>query len=120
MVGEKCNASVGTFKKGVTGQPAIFSAVIESGEELYQVRRLRDLPGMLRSPKKRVSACAVTIERRGEVALSAGRPRAVSEGSHGASEDFARSIGRERHQSVKTPGQAALSKPIGPPGPFDE
>ena len=43
--------SVGTFKKGVTGQPAFFRAVIESGEHLYQVRRLRDLPEMLRSPR---------------------------------------------------------------------
>jgi TonB family protein len=42
--------SVGTFKKGVTGQPAFFRAVIENGERLYQVRRLRDLPEMLRSP----------------------------------------------------------------------
>jgi len=48
--------SVGTFKKGVTGQPAFFRAVIESGKELYQVRRLRDLPGMLRSPKNQASA----------------------------------------------------------------
>lgn len=43
--------SVGTFKRGIAGQPAFFRAVIESGEHLYQVRRLRDLPGMLRSPK---------------------------------------------------------------------
>jgi len=47
--------SVGTFKKGVTGQPAFFRAVIESGEQLYQVRRLRDLPGMLQSPRKMAS-----------------------------------------------------------------
>jgi TonB family protein len=48
--------SVGTFKKGITGQPAFFRAVIESGEQLYQVRRLRDLPAMLRSPKNQSSA----------------------------------------------------------------
>jgi TonB family protein len=42
---------VGTFKKGVTAQPAFFRAVVESGERLYQVRRLRDLPEMLRSPR---------------------------------------------------------------------
>jgi TonB family protein len=47
--------SVGTFKKGVTGRPAFFRAVIESGEQLYQVRRLRDLQGMLQSPKKMLS-----------------------------------------------------------------
>jgi TonB family protein len=44
--------SIGTFKKGVTGQPAFFRAVIESGEQLYQVHRLRDLQSMLQSPRK--------------------------------------------------------------------
>jgi TonB family protein len=44
--------SVGTFKKGITGQPTFFRAVIESGEQLYQVRRLRDLSSMLQSPRK--------------------------------------------------------------------
>jgi len=43
--------SVGTFKKGVTGEPAFLSAVIDSGEQLYQIRRLRDLPQMLRNPR---------------------------------------------------------------------
>ena len=44
--------SIGTFKKGVTGQPAFFRAVIESDEQLYQVPRLRDLASMLQSPRK--------------------------------------------------------------------
>jgi TonB family protein len=48
--------SVGTFKKGVTGQPSFVRAVIESGEHLYQVRRLRDLPVMLQSPGLPASA----------------------------------------------------------------
>jgi TonB family protein len=43
--------AVGTFKKGITGDPAFLRAVIESGEQLYQVRRLRDLPEMVRSPR---------------------------------------------------------------------
>jgi TonB family protein len=47
--------SVGTFKKGVTGRPAFFRAVIESGEQLHQVRRLRDLPEMLRSPGRQTT-----------------------------------------------------------------
>jgi TonB family protein len=47
--------SVGTFKKGVTGQPTFIRAVIESGEQLYQVRRLRDLPEMLRSPGRQTT-----------------------------------------------------------------
>jgi len=42
--------SVGTFKKGVTGGPAFFRAVIDSGEQIYQVRRLSDLPRMVRAP----------------------------------------------------------------------
>jgi TonB family protein len=44
--------SVGTFKKGITGQPTFFRAVIESGEQLYQVTRLRDLTSMLQAPRK--------------------------------------------------------------------
>ncbi len=43
--------SVGTFKKGIIGEPAFLRGVIESGEQLYPVRRLRDLPEMLRSPE---------------------------------------------------------------------
>jgi protein TonB len=42
--------SVGTFKKGPIGTPRFFHAVIEQNEQLYQVRRLRDLPKMLRAP----------------------------------------------------------------------
>jgi hypothetical protein len=42
--------SVGTFKKGLTGKPSFFLAVIEQNERLYPVRRLRDLPEMLRAP----------------------------------------------------------------------
>ncbi len=43
--------SVGTFRKGMTGEPAFLRAVVEDGEQLYQVRRLRDLPEMLREPR---------------------------------------------------------------------
>jgi len=43
--------SVGTFKKGVIGEPAFFRAVIENDEQLYQIRRLCDLPEMLRAPR---------------------------------------------------------------------
>lgn len=41
--------SVGTFKKGLVGKPAFFGAVIERNAALYQVRRLYDLPEMLRA-----------------------------------------------------------------------
>jgi TonB family protein len=44
--------SVGTFKKGLIGQPAFFQAVVESGEQLYQVRQLHDLPDMMLAPEK--------------------------------------------------------------------
>jgi TonB family protein len=43
--------SVGTFKKGLTGKPSFFRAVIEQNERFYQVRRLSDLPGRLRAPE---------------------------------------------------------------------
>jgi periplasmic protein TonB len=42
--------SVGTFKKGLTGKPAFFGAVIEQNAGLYRVPRLYDLPEMLRAP----------------------------------------------------------------------
>jgi TonB family protein len=42
--------SVGTFKKGLIGDPAFHGAVIKRDEQLYQVRRLSDLPEMLRQP----------------------------------------------------------------------
>ncbi|MGH9843541.1 MAG: energy transducer TonB [Blastocatellia bacterium] len=44
--------SVGTFKKGIVGEPAFFRGVLESGEQLYQIRRLNELPEMLRAPAK--------------------------------------------------------------------
>jgi TonB family protein len=40
--------SVGTFKKGMTGAPSFFRAIIERDNQLYQVRRLRSLPEMVR------------------------------------------------------------------------
>src|SRR5215813_1472167 len=43
--------SVGTFKKGLNGKPAFFGAAIEQNSQLYPVRRLSDLPGMLRPPR---------------------------------------------------------------------
>src|SRR5262245_48801903 len=42
--------SVGTLKKGLTGKPSFFSAVIVQNERLYQVRRLSELPRWLRAP----------------------------------------------------------------------
>jgi len=42
--------SVGTFKKGLNRKPAFFSAAIEQNLQLYPVRRLSDLPEMLRAP----------------------------------------------------------------------
>jgi TonB family protein len=43
--------SVGTFKKGLTGKPSFFSAVIQQNDRLYQVRRLSELPQRLRAPE---------------------------------------------------------------------
>jgi TonB family protein len=42
--------SVGTFKKGLTGKPTFFLAVIEQNEQFHAVRRLSGLPEMLRAP----------------------------------------------------------------------
>src|SRR5262249_1368807 len=42
--------SVGTFKKGLTGKPVLFLAVVEQNDQFYLARRLSDLPEMLRAP----------------------------------------------------------------------
>jgi TonB family protein len=42
---------VGTFKKGLTGKPSLFRAIIVQNERFYQVRRLSDLPERLRDPE---------------------------------------------------------------------
>ena len=44
--------SVGTFKKGLTGKPAFFSAVIEQDAELHQVRQLYELAEALRATER--------------------------------------------------------------------
>jgi TonB family protein len=44
--------SVGTFKKGLTGKPVLFLAVIEQNDQFYQASRLSDLPEMLRAPNR--------------------------------------------------------------------
>jgi TonB family protein len=41
---------VGTFKKGMTGVPAFHFGVIQQKDELYPIRRLRDLEGLLSEP----------------------------------------------------------------------
>jgi len=42
--------TVGTFKKGLTGKPELFRAVIEQNNQFYQASRLSDLAKMLRAP----------------------------------------------------------------------
>ena len=44
--------AVGTFKRGITGDPGFYFAVIEKHDQLYSLNRLRDLPEVLRSPEK--------------------------------------------------------------------
>jgi protein TonB len=43
--------SVGTFKKGLVGNPVFMGAALKSGDQLYQVRRLSQLPMAMRSPE---------------------------------------------------------------------
>jgi len=42
--------TVGTFKRGMIGAPAFQLGVIERREELYTIKRLRDLPKLLLAP----------------------------------------------------------------------
>ncbi len=43
--------NVGTIKKGITGVPGFYYAVIEQHEQLYSLRRLLDLREVLRAPE---------------------------------------------------------------------
>ncbi len=53
--------NVGTFKKGMTHTPEFYYGVIEQQEQLYMVRRLRDLPELLRSPESLVNGPRVRL-----------------------------------------------------------
>jgi len=53
--------AVGTFKKGMASAPSFYYGVIEQQEELYMVRRLRDLPELLRAPGSLVSKPLVNL-----------------------------------------------------------
>src|SRR5262245_16014850 len=53
--------AVGTFNKGMIGTPTFYSGVIEQQEELYLIRRLRDLPGLLRSSGSSVNRLGVDL-----------------------------------------------------------
>lgn len=44
--------AVGTFRKGITGDPGFYYAVIEQQAQLYSLNRLSDLPESLTSPEK--------------------------------------------------------------------
>src|SRR5262245_55898687 len=55
--------SVGTFKKGPIGKPSFFRAVIEQNEQFYLVRRLRDLPKMLRAPADLSADISATVTK---------------------------------------------------------
>jgi TonB family protein len=44
--------SVGNFKKGLTGKPVLYLAVIEQNNQFYRAGRLSDLPEMLRAPDR--------------------------------------------------------------------
>jgi TonB family protein len=55
---------VGTFKRGLKGEPSFLGAVIEHKDQFYQVNRLRDLPRLVRDPGNRpVSLPGVTAKQ---------------------------------------------------------
>jgi TonB family protein len=55
---------VGSFKKGLNGEPSFLGAVIEHKDNFYQVSRLRDLPRLARDPGNRpVSLPGVTAKQ---------------------------------------------------------
>jgi TonB family protein len=55
--------TVGTFKKGITGKPVFFRAVVEQDEQLYEAQQLSDVPSMLSSPEA-IPAAEIAIKPR--------------------------------------------------------
>lgn len=56
--------AVGTFRKGITGDPGFFYAVIEQQNQLVLLNRLHDLPASVRSPE--------SLERKPNLAIASG------------------------------------------------
>jgi TonB family protein len=59
--------AVGTFQNGITGKPALHHAVIEQRGVFYPVKRLRDLPKKLRTPKALANKSPVVLPEITEV-----------------------------------------------------
>ncbi len=56
--------AVGTFKKGLSREPAFYRAVIERDERFYTISRLCDLPAMLSAPESLpVTLPAIAIDQ---------------------------------------------------------
>jgi len=121
---------VGTFEKGIAGNPSFSHAAIEQEGELYPVRRLRDLPQGLSGPAALKDRYSVKF-----VALNANL-RWLSQGEnggkalHGASADEtappppaarptgtpgARPTGTPAAQSTGTPGARPTGTPAAQP-----
>src|SRR5262245_49157936 len=54
--------SVGSFKKGLSGSPSFFRAVMELDNQLYEIDRLNDLAEKLREPSRPPSTRARASE----------------------------------------------------------
>jgi TonB family protein len=82
---------VGSFKKGLNGEPSFFGAVIEHKDQFYQVSRLRDLPRLVRDPGNRpvslpgVTAKQALLKLRFE-SLTSSETKYLKSGTNGAGE----------------------------------
>lgn len=76
--------AVGTFKKGVTGDPGFYYAIIEQGDQLYSLNRLRDLPEGLRSPERLKEKAEIRLTANSQAGLASvitAPVKATSDGS---------------------------------------
>jgi TonB family protein len=85
---------VGSFKKGLEGEPSFLGAVIEHKDQFYQVSRLSDLPKLVRDPGNRpVSLPGVTAKQAllklHFQSLPASETKYLRSGTNGAGEELA-------------------------------
>jgi TonB family protein len=85
---------VGSFKKGMEGEPTFLGAVIEHKDQFYQVNRLRDLPKLVNNPGNRpvnlpgVSAKQALLKLHFQSA-QASKPKNLQSSGDGAGEPMA-------------------------------
>jgi TonB family protein len=71
--------AVGTFKRGFTGEPVFFRAILELDNQIYLIPRLSELPKMLSEPERvTVTLPAIALDQRAVTLSVVSKPAVLS------------------------------------------